>query len=291
MSERLVDIHTHLLPGVDDGCRSMRETLQHLERFSRQGVTSVVLTPHLMIGPRIEPADIDLILWSQLRSFDAVLRRTGLLERAPELVLGQELRLRSGRDAALVATHPRVGFGGRDVVLVEFGFHDGYDADAVLDVLSAAGRTVVIAHPERYAFDSVEDGVRAAARWKAKGALLQINGGSLLGLYTLGAEQLARRLVAEGLVDIAATDHHGDARPHDPAVLFGALGNGLGLQRADELMEHAPARLLRGVPAGRAAAGGLNAPDLAVPPSVLYGHWTKTPVNTESLEAGGSRTN
>ena len=192
----MIDIHSHLLPGVDDGSPSLECSLAVLRRFRDEGVTTVVCTPHLRASEAGRAPHEDYA-----RRFAALRDAAG---DGPALALGYEVMLDvPGADLAA----PPVRLGGSSAVLVEFprgGVPIG--AAAELARLRAAGLVPVVAHPERY-----RNCTAAMVReWRAAGAAIQTDGMMLLGG---GAPaRLARELLADGLVDCIASDNHGDSR-------------------------------------------------------------------------------
>ena len=217
----LCDVHNHLLPGVDDGSRSLVETLTHLRTFRSEGVTDLVFTPHLLAG-QLDRAGVEATLERHRERFADVLAGIGDDPTIPRLHLGQEIYAREPSDLADVLGRYDVGLGGGAALLVEFGFTPGFDGDGVVERVLAEGRRIVVAHPERYRYGG-DDAIAAAFRWRDMGASLQVNGGSLLGLYTPEASTLADELLAAGAVDLVSSDHHGDYRAHSPAMTARAL--------------------------------------------------------------------
>jgi tyrosine-protein phosphatase YwqE len=88
-------------------------------------------------------------------------------------------------------------------------------------------------------------------RWRERGALLQLNGGSLAGLYTESAQRLARLMLEQGLVDVVASDHHGDHRPHSPESSVKALGEAGFGDAVEALLGRTPSGLIGGAPRTR----------------------------------------
>jgi protein-tyrosine phosphatase len=219
----------------------MDETLRHLRRFRAQGVTRLVFTPHLYV-PDLDAHGIEAELARHRRRFRQVRMVTRSLTDVPRLHLGQEILAPTPHDLERVVDRDDVGLDG-GALLVELGFRPGFDGDGVVRRARAQGRSVVLAHVERYRFGD-EDGVVVAARWKALGARLQVNGGSVGGEYTEGARELARRLLEEGLVDVVATDHHGDDRPHEPRRVARWLEDWGRASEVDELMGAGPRGVL-----------------------------------------------
>lgn len=192
----MIDLHTHLLPGVDDGSPSIDASIPVLERFGASGVEVLVCTPHLNASeassaPYERHAEI-------LASLQARAPAT------PRLALGWEIMLdEPGVD--LRARH--LALAGSSAVLVEFP-RRGVPAQAGREIarLRDSGVVPVIAHPERYWGCSVEQ----VSEWKRDGAVIQVDAVMLTHPSAMGA--LAVRMLEEGLVDCIASDNHGDAR-------------------------------------------------------------------------------
>lgn len=219
----MIDLHTHLLPGVDDGARTFDESVRVLTRFAEQGVTRVVCTPHLRATESTEaPFVRNAALLAELR------QRTG---PTPALSLGWEIMLdRPGADF----TRTSLRLGGAAAVLVEFP-RAGIPPRAAdeLHRIRSTGIVPVVAHPERYwgaSLTHVRD-------WRAAGAVMQGDATFLLG----GGERghLARAMLSQGLFDVLASDNHGDGR-----ALVGAREwlVSIGASEHAELLTHENAR-------------------------------------------------
>ncbi len=192
----MIDIHTHLLPGVDDGSPSLDVSIPILQRFVDEGVEIVVCTPHLEAG-RIARAPHE--------EYETIFRE--LSTRAPRgmsLLRGWEIMI----DVPEVdLSDRRLGLGGSAAVLVEFPRMNVPAAAArELMRLRHTGIIPVLAHPERY-WGCTPDMVRA---WRDAGAAIQMDASMLLG--GPNTSKLARALLADGLVDCIASDNHGDRR-------------------------------------------------------------------------------
>ena len=210
----IIDLHSHLVPGVDDGSRSVTESVETLTGLRREGVTALVTTPHLLLPHLPTHAAIQQELDLHRRGFDQLLRAWESRPDLPAIYLGQEIWAPDAGTVRRVVGRRDVGLPGR-YLLVEFGFDlQGNHNDVVREVLDA-GRAIVIAHPERYRYLPGHDPIEVMERWQELGALLQVNVGSLTGHYeksSPGAEQLAWQMVSRDLVDVLATDHHGARR-------------------------------------------------------------------------------
>jgi protein-tyrosine phosphatase len=241
----VIDLHSHLLPGVDDGSRTVEQSVEVLRRMSERGITDVCLTPHLRAketaaGPprRHEEA------FAALRAEAPELPR---LHRGAEVMLDRPLPYGDSRMR-------RITLGGTRYILVEFPRL--VVSEAVTNALSRiheTGLTPVLAHPERYSCCSVE----AVSYWRGLGSRMQVDATTLHSPQARG--QRARQLVAAGLADILAGDNHGD----DRSVAGGAdfLRAQDGDQQAELLTVRNPGAILR------------DAPLVEVPPLLIRRTW------------------
>ena len=208
MSGSLTDLHSHLVPGVDDGATSVADALEGLGRMVALGFGAAVTTPHLDASLIRDPAAFEDFMARVDVSFEDL--RLAVGRQFPEFVLrrGHEIRLdRPDPDLS----DARLRLGGSDAVLVEWpGLQIPPETPTVLRALWAQGVRPVLAHPERYRGYDPAQGL--ADRWREAGAILQVNVGSLVGRYGPHVRAAAFRLLELGLADCLSTDFHG--RPH-----------------------------------------------------------------------------
>ena len=226
----MIDLHNHLLPGVDDGSRTVKQSVRVLKAFAEQGVTAVCLTPHMLASRAAagRPADHDLAFGALLAAAPTQPR----LHRGAEIMLDRPL-------PDVVARQRSVTLNETQYVLVEFTRMVTFQtAAAALTHVVEIGLVPVLAHHERYTCCSPE----VVRRWKAIGAVMQVDGSTLATTRGLGAR--ARAVVAEGLADILAGDNHGDDRTLATARTL--LQEHEGAEQAQLLLEINPAAILAG---------------------------------------------
>ena len=194
----MIDLHSHLLPAVDDGSRSVEQSLRVLHEMAGQGVTDVCLTPHLSAG-RAEGGP-PVAHGRAFQALHAVAPALPRLHRGAEVMLDRPI----SRPVALARN---VTLGGSSYILVEFPRMVAQETvvNALTQVVQQ-GLIPVLAHPERYSCCSPD----AVRHWRSLGARMQVDATTLLTSQARG--QRARQLISEGLADILAGDNHGDDR-------------------------------------------------------------------------------
>lgn len=241
-----VDLHNHLLPGLDDGPADWPAALALCRALVADGVTHAAATPHLY-GPYTEPDRVELIRF----------RTTQLVRRLDEasipLVIypGADVRIDAQLAEALPQGKvPTLGRGGSHV-LVEPPHDVWIDAPAVCDLLDAAGYVGVLTHPERHRHVQ-RRGIEAVQAWVDRGVVLQITAGSLLGDFGPQAQQLGWQMIGSPVPAIVASDAHGvDRRPPRIGAAASAIAQRLGRDVAERLCRTAPLAMVSdALPAG-----------------------------------------
>jgi protein-tyrosine phosphatase len=243
------DLHSHLVPRVDDGCASIEESLSSLAALRAEGVAALVTTPHLLLPRLATEADIDRELDLHRTAFDELAEAVRGRSDLPEIGLGQEIWAPDARQIRRVVRRTDIGLNAGHYLLVEFGFDlQGTHEDVVRETLDA-GRGIVIAHPERYRYLQGVEPLDQMRRWRDLGALLQVNAGSFNGHYRIqnpDAEDLSWRMVEAGVIDLVATDHHGIRRIGvSLREAFEALADRGEGQLAEQVLSRAPSQVAR----------------------------------------------
>lgn len=204
----MIDLHSHLVPDVDDGARTLDGAREAVGRLVEGGVTSIVTTPHFNASLVRNPEQFEARMQDLDDGFAAI--ASAVAEDHPEVgfARGQEVML---DDPFPDLSDPRLRIAGTRFVLVEWPrLRIPPSTPEVLARIRDQGWIPLIAHPERY--DSIGRNFALVAAWRRAGACLQMNHGSLLGRYGDEAARAAERLLEGGWVDVLSSDFHG--RPH-----------------------------------------------------------------------------
>lgn len=234
----MIDLHNHLLPGVDDGARSMDVTRQMLARASGFGYRTIVATPHL--SDRLL-APYATAVADRLADVAALAREFGItVAGGYEVFLTPDLprRLAEGEFSTLAGTRS---------ILVEVPFV-GWPTytEATLFALRTADYRPVLAHPERY--QAVQRDPDLAIALAGRGVPLQLSLGSLVS-SSRTVRRTAERLLATGAIAVVASDAHGD--DHRLAAVpagLARLTDLVGAETADRIVRVNPEAILAGTP-------------------------------------------
>ncbi len=234
----MVDIHSHILPGLDDGSPTLEASVAMLERAAADGITHIVATPHANAEYPFQP-EVNRELLSELR------------ERAPrnlQVFGGCDFHL-SFENLELLRQRPRdFTINRRNYLLVEFSeFGLAPNLLEILHEVMLARLVPVVTHPERNAFLCRDDSL--LERMVELGTRTQVTAQSLTGYFGRHAKRCAWEWLERGLVHFAASDAHSlAARPPvlSPAynLVVERAGNGI----ADALFHDNPLAAIEGRP-------------------------------------------
>jgi len=242
------DIHTHILPGVDDGCKDLDQSLQLIDSALKNNVSNIILTPHFTCGDNGG---------TQL-SRDALLKRIRILRqyiknnfsRAGDIKLfpGMEIRIFPGlidllkkKDLLLTLLD------GNKNVLVDVPFLEmpPYLFE-LLFKLKLSGLTPIFAHPERYEF--LMENMNKIRKIKDSGSLIQINNSSLVSKKNNRRYIAAIKLLKAGLVDLIASDSHfSTGRSSNFINAYDVLIKTLGKKKACRIAVENPNKILSNI--------------------------------------------
>jgi protein-tyrosine phosphatase len=199
-SSVITDIHSHLIPGIDDGVQTMEESLDMIRAFSQLGYKNLWTTPHIMSDYFKNTPEIIL---EGLEKVRAAVKSAGIemnISAAAEYYL-DEYFLKKLKEKNVLTIADKY-------LLFEVSYINPPDnLHSVIFDINVAGYTPILAHPERYNywFEKFDEYKKV----KEEGALLQINVNSLTGYYGKLSKRTAERLIDENMVDFIGSDLHG----------------------------------------------------------------------------------
>jgi protein-tyrosine phosphatase len=209
----VIDLHSHILPGLDDGTASLAEAVELARQAVAEGVTAMAATPHVRDDYPTSAEVVDRAL-VELRGALAA------AEIPLELLSGGELDVHRLGDLDEPALYRfSLARGGR-YVLVEFPYGGWPRAlEGALSAVHASGLTALLAHPERN--PEVQDRPERVGALVEAGVLVQLTAGSLCGRFGRRSQLAARRLLELGLVHVLASDAHRPG-PGEPGLAAAA---------------------------------------------------------------------
>lgn len=198
----MIDIHAHILPGMDDGARDIYDMLEMASIAADSGVTAIVATPHCNI-PGYYDNYFDKYYIEVFKKASEALRS----ERIPvKLLPGMEV-FATYDLPKLIEDEKIMPLNQSRYILMEFDFEEdpGFASDVLRRVVEVGAKPVV-AHVERYA--CVQENPDIIKEWHKKGYAIQVNKGSFLGGFGRHAQHTAYRLLKQDLVSVVASDAH-----------------------------------------------------------------------------------
>jgi len=196
----IADIHSHLLPGLDDGVTTLQESADLIRQFIALGYTKIITTPHIMSDYyRNEPEQIREKL-NELKLFLIQQNISIEIEAAAEYYLDEELIRKVNQNELLLT------FGSKFLLFETNFLTEPMQLKEFIFAATTQGYRLILAHPERYQYlmgdwKKIED-------LRNRGVLFQINIPSIVGAYSRPIQKFAIQLIEKGWVDFLGTDCH-----------------------------------------------------------------------------------
>lgn len=199
-----VDMHSHLLPGIDDGLKELEHSVAFIRELEQLGYKKLICTPHILSD--LYPNTPQTIL-PKLKLVQDAVKKAGInvqVDAAAEYMVDHdfaELIARTSKEDLLTI--------GGDYILIEMSYLSASpNIDQVIFDLRMMNLTPILAHPERYNY--YHHHFEQYERFKELGCKLQVNLLSLTGVYGPHVQKTAEKLLKSGLVDFLGTDMHHD---------------------------------------------------------------------------------
>lgn len=194
----MIDVHTHILPFVDDGSESLEESLKMIEREISLGISDIIITSHAL--------RLDLKKVSKQELIDAFAKFCILVQNKYDvkLYLGQEIAY-SDKMISLLKNKELLSINNSEYLLLELPFDEAInDIDEVIFSCRVLGYKVIIAHVERYSYYNF----RQLEDLKKLGVLFQVNSNSITGRSGKDIQKLSFKLFKKKMVDLVGSDVH-----------------------------------------------------------------------------------
>ena len=200
----MIDFHNHVLPNVDDGPKTMTESISMLRHAHEQGITDVVQTVHFQ-HPKMDGKNVDLnYLKKKVEDLQFEIDKENLNIR---MHLSAEVFYLP--NLVEILKNPLVTCGNKKYMLIEFAtniFPRGYEEEFYN--LQTHGITPIVAHPERYRF--VQNDINILQLWINRGYKIQIDAGSVIGQFGRHTQKISHDMINEGFVHLIGSDAHND---------------------------------------------------------------------------------
>lgn len=234
----MVDLHCHILFGLDDGAKTIEDSLAMAEDAIADGITHVVATPHASSTYAFDYARVR-------ETRDALAEK---LDGRLTLATGCDFHLSPENLRSIRRNVAQYCVNQKDYLLVEFNeFSIPPSMDQTLHELQLAGLRPIVTHPERNGILRTQP--ERLLKWVQLGCYVQVTAGSLTGVFGPGAQEDAWTWIAQGLVHFISSDAHNTARrPLKLQFAFDAVANRFGKDKAQALLLDNPMAAFEGQP-------------------------------------------
>ena len=239
----MIDIHSHILPGLDDGSPNLEESVAMVRMAAESGTTDMVASPHADLEHAFDPALVEIKIAELMKASEGVVR----------IHYGCDFHLYFDNVQDALANPSRYSINHKNYMLVELSELMAFKStEGVLERMRAAGMAIIVTHPERNGL--VQRRIDKLESWVAAGSYLQLTAQSLFGRFGKQARMFSEELLRRGLAHFVASDAH-DTRLRPPRLdeAFAWIARNYGEAMAERLLVSNPAAVLAGepLPAGK----------------------------------------
>lgn len=197
----MIDVHSHIIYGVDDGCKNIEESIQTLKNLKNIGFSKIVLTPHYIESSNFQANN--KIKESKLKVLSDELNKNNI---DIDLFLGNEIYINFNIED-LISKNEIHPINNTRYLLIELSFYNEINkVEDYLYELKLKGYIPIIAHPERYLY--FQKDYKKMEKLYESGVLFQSNYGSIIGAYGKEAKKLIKHALKNDMITFMATDIH-----------------------------------------------------------------------------------
>jgi protein-tyrosine phosphatase len=234
----MIDIHSHILPGLDDGSPNLEESVAMVRMAAESGTTDMVASPHADTEYAFDPAAVESKIAELLEASERVVR----------IHYGCDFHLYFDNVQDALENPTRYSVNHKNYLLVELSELMAFKStEDILERLRGGGMTVIVTHPERNGL--LQKRIDKLESWVAAGSYLQVTAQSLFGRFGKSAQSCSGELLRRGLVHFVASDAHDTLqRPPRLDEAYARIAREYGEATAERLMVTNPAAVLTGEP-------------------------------------------
>lgn len=197
--DNMIDIHSHILYGIDDGSKTIEESIQILKRCEQEGIKKIVLTPHYMENTSYNKNNKE-----KIKLFNNLKEEINKQNINIDLYLGNEVYVNENI-LELIEKEEILTINNSKYLLIEFPLlNENLNDINIIYNLKLSNIIPIVAHPERYEYITMEK----IEQYINMGALIQINKDSLFGIYGKKAKKIVKHLLKNRLVHFIGSDIH-----------------------------------------------------------------------------------
>ena len=235
--DRFIDIHCHILYGIDDGSKNYEESIELLKQHAIMGATDVILTPHYIENTKYKTNNKEKL--NLLETLKEEAEKLNL-----NLYLGNEVFVNNNLEEQILNGEIRT-LNNTRYLLIELPMTNKIkNLKEIIYELKIKGITPIIAHPERYEY--VQKNPKYISELIEEGALFQANYGSILGVYGNAPKRTIKKLLKYNYISFLGTDiHYPNSKIYKEfEKAIKKISKIIGEERLEELVQHNPRRVL-----------------------------------------------
>lgn len=202
----MIDFHNHILPNVDDGPKTIEESVSMIEFAYKQGITDIVQTVHFQ-HPKMYNKNVDYsFLVNKTKELQSCIYKKKI-----DIKIHLSAEVFYLPNLVEISSNPLVTIGNNKYMLIEFKaniFPENFEDQFYQ--LQLNGITPIVAHPERYRF--IQNDINILEKWISRGYIIQLDAGSILGNFGKKIEETSFQMINSGFIHLIGSDAHNNKK-------------------------------------------------------------------------------